>query len=89
MYLIIRCPGCGTFTYIDRFQKWKLCPLCGETVNAKRVSAYLEVNTHQEAESIIHELEKYLKKTGKADISADDKKVLGKEYTHWVRTHSL
>ncbi|HQA81644.1 MAG TPA: DUF1922 domain-containing protein, partial [Methanoregulaceae archaeon] len=41
MYLIIRCPGCHTFSYVDRYQQWKLCPRCGEAISVRQGPAYL------------------------------------------------
>jgi len=50
MYHILRCPGCRAFTYVDRFQKWKLCPVCGHAYEVAKVPAYLEVEDYHEAE---------------------------------------
>ncbi|MBS1193960.1 MAG: hypothetical protein H6R28_360, partial [Methanomicrobiales archaeon] len=52
MYLVIRCPGCRTFTYVDRYQRHKLCHVCGETITVARATVYLEVRDYAEAESV-------------------------------------
>jgi len=72
MYLIIRCGGCRTFTYVDRFQQWKLCPSCGETISVRQAPAYLEVEDYSVAENIIRQLQKYLDANKKKDLSPDE-----------------
>lgn len=84
MYIIIRCGNCGTFTYIDRFQTWKLCPVCGETMQKNSVRTYLEVEDHHEADAVVAELERYLHQTKKTDLSADETRRLRAEYAHRV-----
>ena len=85
MYLVIRCPGCGTFTYIDRYQRWKLCYNCGEAINTTKSPTYLEVRNYTEADNIVKELERYLHKTGKADFTETEKERLHAEYARWLR----
>ena len=46
MFHVLRCPGCSTFTYVDRFERWKLCHVCGEVINAKRAPVYLDVRDY-------------------------------------------
>jgi hypothetical protein len=84
MYCVIRCPGCQSFTYADRYQRWKLC-LCGEVIDVSRAPEYLEVHSHTDAENIVRELEKYLHSTGKSDLSGEEKDRLRQEYTRWLK----
>lgn len=86
MYLIIRCGGCRTFTYVDRFQQWKLCPSCGETISVRQAPAYLEVEDYSVAENIIRQLQKYLDTSRKKDLSPDEIDALRHQYAEWVRS---
>lgn len=86
MYLVIRCPGCRTFTYVDPYQHWKLCPVCGEVIDATRVPVYLEAEDHRDADEIIRKLEIYLNETGQDDFTDDEKMQLRSEYARWVRS---
>ena len=86
MYFIIRCPGgCHTFTYVDRFQKWKLCPLCGHAYEVAKAPAYLEVEDHHEAEHIVRQMERHLHANKKKDFSDEEKKELRHHYAHALR----
>ncbi|MGA2918579.1 DUF1922 domain-containing protein [Methanoregula sp.] len=87
MYLIIRCPGgCKTFTYVDRFQKWKLCPSCGHAYEVAKAPAYLEVEDHHEAEHIVRQMEKHLHETKKKDFSPEEREELRHHYTTALRS---
>jgi uncharacterized Zn finger protein (UPF0148 family) len=82
MYFIIRCPGgCNTFTYVDRFQKWKLCPLCGHAYEVAKAPAYLEVEDHHEAEHIVRQMERHLHANKKKDFTDREKAELRHHYT--------
>jgi hypothetical protein len=86
MYFIIRCPGgCRTFTYVDRFQKWKLCPFCGHAYEVSRAPVYLEVEDHREAEHIVRQMERHLHATKKKDFSDEEKAELRHHYTTALR----
>jgi hypothetical protein len=85
MYRVIRCPGCQTFTYVDRYQRWQLCYVCGEVIDVNRAPEYLEVQNHADAERMVCELEKHLHATGKRDLSSQEKEQLRQEYARWVR----
>jgi hypothetical protein len=85
MYLIIRCGGCRTFTYVDRYQQWKLCPACGETINVRKAPAYLEVEDYTVAEQIIRQLEAYLDCNKKRDLSPEELQALRHQYAEWIR----
>ena len=86
MYFIIRCPGgCKTFTYVDRFQKWKLCPLCGHAYEVAKAPAYLEVEDHHEAEHIVRQMEKHLHANKKKDFSDEEKAELRHHYMSALR----
>jgi hypothetical protein len=85
MYLVIRCPGCKTFTYVDRFQRWKLCPVCGEAAEVRRAPAYLEVDDYLVAEKIVEQLEAYLHKNKKKDLTNEEIDDLRRQYASWLR----
>jgi acetyl-CoA carboxylase beta subunit len=85
MYLIIRCPSCRTFTYVDRFQKWKLCPICGHAQEVVKAPAYLEVEHYLEAEHIVKQMEKHLHTTKKTDFSPEETAELRHHYTEALR----
>ncbi|HZK30590.1 MAG TPA: DUF1922 domain-containing protein [Methanoregula sp.] len=85
MYLIIRCPSCRTFTYVDRFQKWKLCPICGHAQEVVKAPAYLEVEHYLEAEHIVKQMEKHLHTTKKPDFSPEETAELRHHYTEALR----
>lgn len=89
MYLIIRCPNCSTFTYVDQYQEWKLCAVCGEAIKKGRAQVYLDLHNHRDAEAVVHELERYLHKTGKKDLNEEEKESLQTAYAQWMRTNSL
>lgn len=89
MYLIIRCQNCGTFTYIDRFQNWKLCPICGETMQRNNVPEYLEVNDHHEADAVIVELKRYLQQNKRVDLTSEETRKLRAAYAHRVNSSAL
>jgi len=85
MYVIVRCPGCRTFTYVDRFQRWKLCPVCGQAYEVSRVPVYLEVADYVEAEHIVRQLEKYLHTMKRKDLTPEEMEDLRRQYATWVR----
>lgn len=86
MYVVIRCPGCRTFTYVDRFQKWRLCPVCGEATDVSRAQAYLEVDDYHIAEKIVDRLEEYLHTKKRSDLTEDEIAELRRQYASWLRS---
>ncbi len=88
MFLIIRCPGCRTFSYVDRFQQWKLCPVCGEAIEVAKAPAYIEVDEYQMAEKIVVQLEEYLHRNRKKDLSAEEIAALREQYAAWIRSRA-
>jgi len=86
MYLVIRCPGCKAFTYVDRFQRWKLCHICGETINISRAPVYLDVDDYRDAETIVNQLEEFLQASGKRDLSIQQLEKLRADYAQWVKS---
>lgn len=86
MYRIIRCPGCRTFSYVDRYQQWKLCPRCGEAISVRKAPAYLEVEDYPVAEQIIRQLEQYLDSTRRSDLSPEEIAALRQQYADWIRS---
>jgi uncharacterized protein YbaR (Trm112 family) len=85
MYLILRCPGCKTFAYVDRFQRWRLCPVCGNAYEVAKVPAYLEVEDYHEAEHIVAEMTKYLHAMNRKDFTAEETEELRRQYAVWLR----
>jgi hypothetical protein len=86
MYIIVRCPGgCKSFTYVDRFQKWKLCPVCGPAYDVTKAPAYLEVEDHHEAEHIVRQMERHLHAVKKKDFSEEEKAELRHYYATALR----
>ena len=88
MYLIIRCPSCSTFTYVDRYQKWKLCPQCGHAQEVARTPAYLDVEDFHEAEHIVKQMQKHLHANKKKDFSPEETAELRHHYTEALRKRS-
>lgn len=85
MYVIVRCPGCRTFTYVDRFQRWKLCPVCGQAYEVSRVPAYLDVKDYVEAEHIVRKLEQYLVTMKRRDLTPEEIDDLRRQYALMVK----
>ena len=85
MYLIIRCPGCRAFTYVDRFQRWKLCPVCGHAHEVSKAPAYLDVEDYTEAEHIVKQMEKHLQATKKTDFTQEETVELRHHYTEALK----
>jgi hypothetical protein len=70
---------------VDRFQKWKLCPVCGHALEVVKVPAYLEVADYIEAEHIVKQMEKHLHTTKKTDFSPEETAELRHYYTEALR----
>jgi len=85
MYLIIRCPSCSTFSYVDRYQKWKLCPQCGHAHEVARGTVYLDVEDFHEAEHIVRQMQKHLQATKKKDFTPEETAELRHHYTEALR----
>jgi hypothetical protein len=85
MYLVIRCGSCGLFSYVDRFQEWKLCPVCGESIDVRKATVYLEVEDFRVADRIVQKLDDYLRKTKKRNLSAEEMAAIRREYAEWLR----
>lgn len=88
MYLVIRCPGCKTFNYVDHYQRWRLCPMCGEAINVQRAPVYLDVDDFLDAEQVVEQLESYLHQTGKKDLTEQDIRHLRAQYAQWVKNRA-
>jgi Domain of unknown function (DUF1922) len=88
LYLVIRCGGCRSFTYVDKFQQWKLCPICGATIEVKRAPRYLEVEDFRIAENIVNKLEEHLHRTRKQDLTPEEREQLRATYAEWVRNQT-
>ncbi|MHC1627080.1 MAG: DUF1922 domain-containing protein [Methanoculleaceae archaeon] len=70
---------------MDKYQRWRLCPRCGEAIDLRRAAVYLEVHDHREAESIIEQVEEYLAASQKKDLSEDELTALRARYARWVK----
>ncbi|MCX6693364.1 MAG: DUF1922 domain-containing protein [Methanomicrobiales archaeon] len=88
MYRIIRCLTCREFTYVDQFQEWRLCPVCGEAIAVLHARSYLEVHDHSTAEHIIRQIEDYLKKMNRKDLSPAEVTAIRAEYSRWIEQQS-
>ena len=88
MYLVIRCPGCKTFNYVDRYQRWRRCPMCGEVINAGRAPVYLDADDFLDAERVVEQLESYLHQTGKKDLTEQDIRQQRAQYARWVKNRA-
>lgn len=88
MYVVIRCPGCRSFTYVDRFQRWRLCPICGEATDVSRAQAYVEVDDYRIAETIVKRLEEYLHSKKKSDLTNEEIAELRRQYADWLRSRA-
>jgi len=84
VYIVIRCPGCSTFTYVDRFQRHKLCHVCGQVIEVKSAPAYLEVKDYADAEEVVDQLQNFLEKEGRRDLTAAELKMLRAKYAQWL-----
>jgi hypothetical protein len=84
VYIVIRCPGCSTFTYVDRFQRHKLCHVCGEVIEVRNAPAYLEVKDYPDAEEVVNQLQRFLEKEGRKDLSESELRMLRAKYAQWL-----
>lgn len=89
VYLILRCPGCSGFTYVDSFRQHRLCPSCGEIIKVKGAPVYLEVKDYRQAEAIVNELGKYLIKNKRRDLTKEEKEKIREEYADWMRKNLM
>ena len=87
MYLILRCPGCASFTYVDKYRQHRLCPVCGEIIKVRGTPVYLEVRDYHQAEAIVSELGKYLRKNKRNDLTLKEKEKIREEYADWMRSN--
>ncbi len=53
MYLIVRCPRCGGFTYSKENQERKICPRCGKNSKLSKMKKYERVKTEEEAGELV------------------------------------
>lgn len=51
------------------YGKWKICPVCGEVISLERVPIYQEVDDFSQAEILIKEVERYLYRSGRLDLT--------------------
>jgi len=84
MYKVYRCTLCSSFTYADRFQRWKLCPHCGATIDLLRTRVYLEVDSYSIAEDVISQIEKHLAGKRKKDLSEREVELIENQYRQWL-----
>jgi len=70
---------------VDRFQRWKLCPVCGHAHEVAKAPAYLDVEDYHEAEHIVKQMEKHLHTAKKKDFSPEETDELRHHYATWLR----
>ena len=83
-YRVIRRQGCLQFTYKVQYGKWKLCPFCGEVISLERVPIYLEVDDFSQAEVLIKEVERYLHRSGRLDLTPAEVDLIRERYLAWL-----
>lgn len=84
MYKVYRCVLCSSFTYADRFQRWKLCPHCGATIDLRTTRVYLDVDSYSTAENVISQIEGYLAGKRKKDLSEREIELIELQYHQWL-----
>ena len=83
-YRVIRCPGCIQFTYTGQYGKCKLCQVCGAVLSLERVLIYLEVDDFSQAEVLIKEVERYLHRSGRLDLTPAEVDLIRERYLAWL-----
>lgn len=56
-------------------------------MNIKSCPVYLDVKTFPQAEAIVKELEAYLHKRNKKELTPDEILTLREDYTEWIRSN--
>jgi hypothetical protein len=69
---------------VDRFQRHKLCHVCGEVIEVRNAPAYLEVRDYTDAEEVVNQLQHFLEKEGRADLSESELRMLRAKYAQWL-----
>lgn len=59
--------------------------MCGEAINVGRAPVYLETDDFLDAEQVVEQLESYLHRTGKEDLTEQDLQRLRARYAEWVK----
>ncbi len=59
--------------------------MCGEAINVGRAPVYIDVDDFSDAERVVEQLESYLHRTGKKDLSEHDIQQLRIQYAGWVK----
>jgi len=60
--------------------------VCGEAIDVRQATAYMEVDEYQLAERIVAQLEEYLHRNKKKDFTPDEIRELREQYAQWIRT---
>ena len=69
---------------MDRYQRHKLCHVCGEVIEVKSAPAYLEVRDFTDAEEVGAQLQHYREKKGRTDLSNAEIRMLRAKYAQWL-----
>ena len=72
---------------MDKYQKWKLCPVCSTTIDLSRVQVFLDVKKPGEADVIACQLQKYLQDNRRKNLTEEEIDKIREEYAGWVRSH--
>jgi hypothetical protein len=69
---------------VDRYQRHKLCHVCGEVIEVKNAPAYLEVRDYTDAEEVVNQLQRFLEREGRKDLSQTEIRMLRAKYAQWL-----
>ncbi len=59
--------------------------MCGEVISVERAPVYLDTDDFLDAERVVEQLESYLHRTGKKDLTERDIQQLRTQYAEWVK----
>ncbi len=62
--------------------------MCGEAINVGQVPVYLDADDFLDAEQVVKQLEAYLHRTGKKDLTDQDIQQLRTQYARWVKNRT-
>jgi len=62
--------------------------MCGEAINVGCAPVYLDVDDFLDAERVVEQLESYLHRTRKQDLTEQDLQRLRARYAEWVKNRA-
>ncbi len=62
--------------------------MCSEAVEVRKAPVYLEVEDYSSAEHIVAQLEEFLHRKRRRDLTGEEKELLRAKYTEWVRSRT-